>query len=684
MVKIASKKGLKSSPKKTNSGNKKFKKMRKSSINKIEKAFKVFNNHPLDQFNHYENLALDVSDHDELAKDGNYNDLIMFEQNEDGNGIHLNGKEIPVIQMDSDTDNGAGTIENNNNFFSKIKGQKKLDLNEDFIGFSDSSEEDADDDEKAGEDTNLKAEQNSEESEGIEAFDEYGHPKKVNLTQNSDYPWILNQDHSKQREIADWLTLEIKDFVSYISPSREEIELRNKTISKLRKAVKELWSDSQLHIFGSYATDLYLPGSDIDCVVNSKMGDKEQRQYLYDLARHLKQKGLTSQVEVIAKARVPIIKFVEKSSQIHIDVSFERTNGVEAAKLIREWLSATPGLRELILIVKQFLSARRLNDVHTGGLGGFTIICLVYSFLSMHPRIKTNDIDPLENLGVLLIEFFELYGKNFAYDLVAISLLDGYPSYIPKSEWRSLLPTRSSFTLAIQDPGDASNNISRSSFNLRDIKKAFAGAFDLLTNKCFELDAATFKDRIGKSILGNVIKYRGKARDFKDERDLIVNRAIVENEKYHKKRSRIVHDDIFLNPSDDDLEDDIKEQEEMYRFEQPEMKKRKKNLKKQDGKKLVENSLQTIENEKKKEKREKKKEKKEKKEKQKLDATKMVDALMGLRDDEDAYDSTLVDSKENTESPLRKATVDSQTRRDYWLSKGQVLAGGTIAQKVKS
>lgn len=150
-------------------------------------------------------------------------------------------------------------------------------------------------------------------------------------------------------------------------------------------------------------------------------------------------------------------------------------NGLEAAKLIREWLSDSPGLRELVLVIKQFLHSRRLNNVHTGGLGGFTVICLVYSFLNMHPRIKSNDIDAPDNLGVLLIDFFELYGKNFGYDDVAISNSDGYPSYIPKSYWKTLEPSRGRFSLAIQDPGDPNNNISRGSFNMKDIKRHLLG-----------------------------------------------------------------------------------------------------------------------------------------------------------------------------------------------------------------
>lgn len=449
--------------------------------------------------------------------------LVLEHKSDDDEGF-----DVYDGHFDNPTDIPSTTEESKTPSLAVHGDEKDLANNDDFISLSASSEDE-------------QAEQEEErEKQELEIKKE-----KQKEILNTDYPWILNHDHSKQKEISDWLTFEIKDFVAYISPSREEIEIRNKTISTIREAVKQLWPDADLHVFGSYSTDLYLPGSDIDCVVTSKLGGKESRNNLYSLASHLKKKNLATEVEVVAKARVPIIKFVEPHSGIHIDVSFERTNGIEAAKLIREWLDDTPGLRELVLIVKQFLHARRLNNVHTGGLGGFSIICLVFSFLHMHPRIITNEIDPKDNLGVLLIEFFELYGKNFGYDDVALGSSDGYPVYFPKSTWSAIQPIKNPFSLAIQDPGDESNNISRGSFNIRDIKKAFAGAFDLLTNRCFELHSATFKDRLGKSILGNVIKYRGKARDFKDERGLVLNKAIIENENYHKKRSRIIHDEDF-------------------------------------------------------------------------------------------------------------------------------------------
>ncbi|CAI4035830.1 hypothetical protein SMKI_14G0370 [Saccharomyces mikatae IFO 1815] len=625
--------------------NKRIKRMRKSSFTRTQKMFEVFNDNR-SHFNKYESLAIDVDD------DGTLGNFVLMKNDK----VDV---EIPVIEEGTSSDEEGQT--------ESRKGDHSLEDNHDFIAFSDTSEDEKE--QKRGEDEE-KCDFLSLNQYEISTFGSQYHQDTESIC-NAEYPWIRDHCHSSQRRIADWLTLEIKDFVRYISPSKSEIKCRNRTIDKLRQAVKELWRDADLHVFGSFATDLYLPGSDIDCVINSRNRDKEDRNYIYELARYLKTKGLAIRMEVIVKTRVPIIKFIEPQSQLHIDVSFERTNGLEAAKLIREWLRDSQGLRELVLIIKQFLHSRRLNNVHTGGLGGFTVICLVYSFLNMHPRIKSNDIDALDNLGVLLIDFFELYGKNFGYDDVAIGMSDGYPSYIPKSYWKTLEPSRSKFSLAIQDPGDPSNNISRGSFNMKDIKKAFAGAFELLTNKCWELDSATFKDRVGKSILGNVIKYSGQTRDFKDERGLVENKAIIENERYHKRRTRIVHEDVFINDTED------LPAEEIYKLEEPPKKKRKATKHKREGKTkksaIPSPPPELAVN-------------KNKRQLEKKDTgpgslphhnNLRIDDLMGLSENEEesSHDQKESDISfgQDGKPPLETQTVDAQTRRDYWLSKGRAL-----------
>ena len=94
-----------------------------------------------------------------------------------------------------------------------------------------------------------------------------------------------------------------------------------------------------------------------------------------------------------------------------------------------------------------------MNEVFTGGLGSYSIVCLVVSFLQMHPKIRRGEIDPEKNLGTLVMEFFELYGLYFNYQEVGISLRDG-GSYYNKSR-RGWSDFRNPGLLSIEDPGDS-------------------------------------------------------------------------------------------------------------------------------------------------------------------------------------------------------------------------------------
>ena len=49
----------------------------------------------------------------------------------------------------------------------------------------------------------------------------------------------------------------------------------------------------------------------------------------------------------------------------------------------------------------------------------------------LHPRPEATQ--PTANLGVLLIEFLELYGRHFNYLKTALRIRDG-GSYVPKDE----------------------------------------------------------------------------------------------------------------------------------------------------------------------------------------------------------------------------------------------------------
>ena len=662
--------GRKSTLKKLRNRNKakKVRRLRKSSFNRVRKDLEVFTNTDtsFDEFSGYESLAQDLDD----------NGLFYREDSGTSNGLrkclYSRRDTIPVIAVESDgsdSDGNNGNIGVDNDGYDESGEEDEeeerrnttkddsLSMNDDFIPFSDSSDDEADgNDSGTGADNSFESDTSTSDT--------------IHRKQNLAHPWLLNQNHSQSQDIASWLSTEIKDFVAFISPSKEEIESRNRVVKKLRHAVHHLWPDSTLHVFGSFATDLYLPGSDIDCVVTSQAGNKEQRNFLYELARHLKRSGLARDIEVIAKARVPIIKLTEPESRLHIDISFERLNGIEAAHLIRQWLQRQPGLRELVLVVKQFLKTRRMDDVHLGGLGGLSTVCLVYSFLSLHPMVSLGGMDPLDNLGVLLLDFLELYGKNFAYDVTAIGFENSVtPIYTTKGKLRGLMENLGSASpLVIQDPLDGSNNISRASYNLRAIKKALNGAFEALTRACYDMHSSTFRDRLGKTILGSVIKYRGKGRNFEDERGLVANHAIVENELYHKrKREKNEESDdaseaLFLDPSDDEALTEGYNDAEMYRLEGEPPRKKLKTA--HDGGRYIAGS------------------------KSRNGSSVNLDKLMGISDSSEQTDDVIINvvegelekEREKTEKKgesgdtyLKRITVDAQTRRHYWLSKGQPL-----------
>lgn len=175
--------------------------------------------------------------------------------------------------------------------------------------------------------------------------------------------------------------------------------------------------------------------------------------------------ALENSIKVLDKASVPIVKLVDKKTEIKVDISFNMSNGVKSAELIKQYVDKFPVLPKLVYVLKQFLLQRDLNEVFTGGISSYSLILMCISFLQLHPRqdILTNS---QANLGVLLIEFFELYGKKFNYINTAIRIRDG-GRYINKEEMqKEMVDGHRPSMLCIEDPLMPSNDIGRSSYGV--------------------------------------------------------------------------------------------------------------------------------------------------------------------------------------------------------------------------
>lgn len=171
-----------------------------------------------------------------------------------------------------------------------------------------------------------------------------------------------------------------------------------------------------------------------------------------------------SSIKVLDKASVPIIKLTDKATEIKVDISFNMSNGVKSADLIKTFKQEYPVLTKLVYVLKQFLLERDLNEVFTGGISSYSLILMVISFLQLHPRPEK--FNSTNCLGVLLIEFFELYGRKFNYMQTGIRVKDG-GCYINKEEMqKEMVDGHRPSLLCIEDPLTPSNDIGRSSYGV--------------------------------------------------------------------------------------------------------------------------------------------------------------------------------------------------------------------------
>ncbi|XP_055965013.1 LOW QUALITY PROTEIN: terminal nucleotidyltransferase 4A [Sorex fumeus] len=303
---------------------------------------------------------------------------------------------------------------------------------------------------------------------------------------------------------------EIIDFYHFMSPCPEEAAMRRDVVKRIETVVKDLWPTADVQIFGSFSTGLYLPTSDIDLVVFGKW----ERPPLQQLEQALRKHSVAEpgSIKVLDKATVPIIKLTDQETEVKVDISFNMETGVRAAEFIKNYMKKYSLLPYLILVLKQFLLQRDLNEVFTGGISSYSLILMAISFLQLHPRIDARRAD--ENLGMLLVEFFELYGRNFNYLKTGIRIKEG-GAYIAKEDlMKAMTSGHRPSMLCIEDPLLPGNDVGRSSYGAMQVKQVFDYAYIVLSHAVSPL-ARSYPNRDSESTLGRIIKVTQEVIDYR-------------------------------------------------------------------------------------------------------------------------------------------------------------------------
>lgn len=78
--------------------------------------------------------------------------------------------------------------------------------------------------------------------------------------------------------------------------------------------------------------------------------------------------------------------------------------GFKSTELLLMWLEYYPCLSSMGLLLKYFLSMRKLNNLYKGGISSYCLILMIICFL------KYFNLGHSDDLGENLIEFLKFFG----------------------------------------------------------------------------------------------------------------------------------------------------------------------------------------------------------------------------------------------------------------------------------
>ena len=310
---------------------------------------------------------------------------------------------------------------------------------------------------------------------------------------NYNYNFEHIQDKEKNNYIINCLSKDISEFESFVTMQiKSSSNIFQDLLKNVEKSVNECIPDYQVHLYGSHATNLCLPWSDLDVVLIPKNlnmiynKSENNRSLLSKLYENLKNQKWVKDILYISNASIPIIKIYSIGiyNNIPIDISIQEEThfGLKCVELVKQYMNQYESLKPLVLSIKNILKRANLNDPYKGGISSYGLILMIIYFLKQQ-SFAGIDISKGENncnLGHLFYDFLVYYSFDFEFGKNII-YVKNTPSDLEALKYQniSLGPK-----LIIIDPLNPSNNVAKSCFQNMGIKMAFIISLKSLLEDC--------------------------------------------------------------------------------------------------------------------------------------------------------------------------------------------------------
>ena len=312
-------------------------------------------------------------------------------------------------------------------------------------------------------------------------YSQYLNKKFINFNYKSDY-------------IIESLSLDLSDFEVFVKLRIEkEKNIYDTLIKNVQTAVDKSIQNYVVNLYGSHATNLCLPWSDLDVVLikkqnNENIIDNNNLMILSQLYEYIRNEPWVKECKLISKAAVPIIKLIsiEQYNNMSIDISIqdEKHFGLKCVELVKQFIVEYKSLKPLVLAIKNILKMANLNDPYKGGISSYGLILMIVFFLKKQ-KLSGIDISPGENncnLGKLFFGFIQFYSFFFKSNKVIININeDSNNNIFTEFDYNNLGFTSN---LIIIDPLNSFNNVAKSCTQFCNINLIFIICLNTLQEGC--------------------------------------------------------------------------------------------------------------------------------------------------------------------------------------------------------
>ena len=279
--------------------------------------------------------------------------------------------------------------------------------------------------------------------------------------------------------------------------STGDLKRKESLIKHLEKSITSKFNGSKLTAFGSSESGLSLKTGDLDlCLQAAKV---DQKKVIKRISGMLRGQGMES-VQALTRAKVPIVKFTDPRSGMHVDISINNTLAIHNTKLLAQYAKLDERVKQLAICVKHWALHRNLSDAPNGTLSSYGWSVLVIFHLMKEGVIANlqsgedrtiadiegkeyditiNDISKSDSeskasLAELLYSFFKNYA-TFDWTNEIVSIRSGKSLTRDEKGWmneepsaldvinsqKEKPPRMGEHHLSIEDPFDLDHDLSR-------------------------------------------------------------------------------------------------------------------------------------------------------------------------------------------------------------------------------